>query len=59
MAIISLLPNRAAADPQRRLIDAVQAAFAAMPEADQQRCADVYLDMITAGVKTARKEPGN
>lgn len=54
-ATVTLLPNRPKSDPQRHLIDALQRVYAAMPEEAQRRCADVYLEMITAGVKAARE----
>jgi len=49
------LPQRPKSDPERMLIDGLQRIYSNMPAEAQKQCAEVYLAMITEGVKVARE----
>ena len=52
---VAILPSQPISNPDRHLIDALRRVYAAMPVSMRDQSADVYLDMITAGVRAARK----
>ena len=52
---VTLLPQKPKSDPARHLIDGLQSVYERMPEEAQRRCADMYLAMISEGVKVARE----